>query len=129
MALLLAAQRDFARTIGSAPSFSGDAGIGENSAATGGPTTTNSVQEFLGKIQIFWISAGLGLGEAIGVQIASIKLIGTAGIWFRALQVLPVTFEEFSAALVTRFQPPDAPQVAADTFVITGYSKQRTTET
>ena len=108
MALLLAAQRDFARSIVACPSFSGDGNV-EGESAT--------VRDFLRKVQVFWLASGLGLEEAIGVQISSVKLIGSAGAWYSGLAVPPQDFRSLEAALIARFQPPDAPQVAVAAFI------------
>ncbi len=70
------------------------------------------------KLSIFWASSGLALDEQIGVRIASISLTGTAMLWFNALDPLPASFDALRAALQLRFQPPDAPQVAALAFVV-----------
>ena len=106
MAALLAAQRDFARSIVACPTFSGQV---EGESA--------SVRDFLRKVQVFWLASGLGLEEGIGVQIASVKLIGPAGAWYSGLAVPPADFRSFEAALIARFQPPDAAQVAVAHFI------------
>jgi hypothetical protein len=106
-AALLVSQREFAKSIAGCPTFSGD------SVPTG-----TKLGEYITKLGIFWAASGLPLDEQIGVRISSISLTGTASTWFNTLEPLPAGFDALRAALFARFQPPDAPQVAALAFVV-----------
>ena len=99
------AQREFAKSIAGCPTFSGDAG-------------SVKLSEWTTKVNIFWSASGLALEEPIGVRIASISFTGSASSWFNSLDPLPQSYDALRQALTARFQPPDAPQVAALAFVV-----------